>query len=99
MSSNKDSVWELVGPEPWRSEPLRDYDGPPPAPVEAVERELGRDAGWVVGYAVYLGRFDGELRNIPITTAMHPHVGTYQWFPIEPDRPGSGAKNTQPEER
>ena len=29
MSSEKKSGWQVIGPEPWRVESLRDYDGPP----------------------------------------------------------------------
>lgn len=85
MPSDQDPARRIVGPEPWRTELLRDYDGPAPLPIEAVERELRPEDGWVVEHAVYFGRFGGEAGKIPITVASHPEIGTYQWFPIQPD--------------
>jgi hypothetical protein len=71
--------------EPWRAEGLESYDGPPPVPVEVIEQVFRPEDGWTTEYAVYIGRFDSELRRIPITTARHPEIGTRQWFPIRPD--------------
>ena len=86
MSSEENPAERIIGPEPWRTELLRDYDGPAPVPIEAVEREFSPEDGWVVEHAVYFGSFDGRTRKIPITVARHPKIGHYQWFPIRPDR-------------
>jgi hypothetical protein len=85
MSSEGNAAEVIVGPEPWRTELLRDYDGPSPVPIEAVEREFSPDDGWVVEYAVYFGCFKGAPGKVPITVARHPEIGSYQWFPIRPD--------------
>ncbi len=80
------SGWEWVGPEPWRFAPLRDYDGPPPLPIETVTERFRPEDGWTVEHAIYVGRFDGETRWIPTTRASHPKIGSYEWYPIKPDR-------------
>ena len=85
MSERSKQGGDHVGPEPWRVASVRDYDGPPPIPVDEVECRL--PDGWVVTHEVFLGRFGGVMRWIPITTARHPEHGVYQWFPISPDAP------------
>jgi hypothetical protein len=86
MSSRENAASEIVGPEPWRTDLLEDYCGPPPVPIDAVEREFRPENGWVVNHAVYFGSFNGEPGKIPVTVASHPRFGRYQWFPIRPDR-------------
>ena len=86
MSPGGAGGFEHIGPEPWRVEPLRDYDGPPPVPVEAVLEGIADEEGWTVDYGVYVGQFDGATRWIPITFAEHPDHGRWQWFPIQPDQ-------------
>lgn len=70
--------------EPWRTEGLEDYDGPPPVPIEVVAETLRPEDGWTVGYGVHFS-FGGDGPNrIPVTIASHPEHGSQQWFPVAP---------------
>lgn len=88
MTGSAGTAWEHIGPEPWRVTALRDYDGPPPIPLEAIReglRELGSLDGWAIAYGAYFGSFAGSDRWIPITYAEHPEYGRWQWLPVLPD--------------
>src|SRR5687768_401512 len=89
MTGSPSPTWKHIGPEPWRVEPLRDYDGPAPVPLEAIREgllhELGDLEGWTIAHGIHVGSFGGRQGWIPITYAEHPDHGRWQWFPIRPD--------------
>jgi len=75
-----------VGPDATISQLAAAFDGPPPAPLDAVKRDYPPEAGFNVASGLYFERIAGRTRVIPTVTIETQDGSRTTLFPCLPLR-------------